>query len=83
MTFPRAFWLGSDGRPDEVPHTGFTQWISPSYTKATNPHRWNQEVVDLATLPGHCAHPTLLFYLYGDQSVSFASKLSKMREDCT
>jgi len=78
VTFPRAFWLGSDGRPDEVPHTGFTQWISPSYTKATNPHRWNQEVVDLATLPGHCAHPTLLFYLYGDQSVSFASKLSTM-----
>ncbi|PVH74171.1 FAD/NAD(P)-binding domain-containing protein [Cadophora sp. DSE1049] len=79
VTFPRAFWLGSDEHPDEVPHTGFTQWIAPSYTKATNPQRWNQEVVDLATLPGDCAHPTLLFYLYGDQSVSFASKLSTMQ----
>ncbi|KAH7407511.1 hypothetical protein BKA64DRAFT_572123 [Cadophora sp. MPI-SDFR-AT-0126] len=78
ITFPRAFWLGSNEHPDEVPHTGFTQWIAPSYTDAMNPLRWNQEVVDLATLPGSCAHPTLLFYLYGDQSVSFASKLSTM-----
>ncbi|KAH7356899.1 hypothetical protein BKA65DRAFT_217148 [Rhexocercosporidium sp. MPI-PUGE-AT-0058] len=78
ISFPRAFWLGSEEKPDETPHTGFTQWIAPSYTKSTNPERWNQEVVDLATLPGECAHPTLLFYLYGDQSVSFGKELSSM-----
>ncbi|KAH9220917.1 hypothetical protein DL95DRAFT_328955 [Leptodontidium sp. 2 PMI_412] len=78
ITFPRAFWLGSNENPDETPHTGFMQWIAPSYTTSTNPERWNQEVVDLATLPGNCAHPTLLFYLYGAQSVSFSRDLSSM-----
>ncbi|CZT44246.1 related to anon-37cs protein [Rhynchosporium secalis] len=76
ITFPRAFWLGNEGHPDEKPHTGFTQWTAPAYTSPTNPERWNQEVVDLATLPGNCAHPTLLFYLYGAQSVSFGKELS-------
>ncbi len=42
----------------------------------TNPARWNQEVVDLSTLPGLCAHPTLLFYMYGDQSVAMANELA-------
>ncbi|KAK0107358.1 hypothetical protein ONS95_004051 [Cadophora gregata] len=61
-----------------MPHTGFTQWIAPTYAKVTNPQHWNQEAVDLATLPGDCAHPTLLFYLYGDQSISFANNLTTM-----
>ncbi|KAL2073422.1 hypothetical protein VTL71DRAFT_10746 [Oculimacula yallundae] len=76
ITFPRAFWLGSDEHPDATPHTGFSQWIAPSYTKSTNPERWNQEVVDLATLAGDTAHPTLLFYLYGAQSELFGKELS-------
>ncbi|PBP18346.1 hypothetical protein BUE80_DR010880 [Diplocarpon rosae] len=76
VTFPRAFWLGSEESPDEKPFTGFAQWLSPNYAKNTNPNRWNQEVVDLATLPASCAHPTLLFYLFGDQSVAFAAELT-------
>ncbi|KAG4433717.1 hypothetical protein IFR05_010798 [Cadophora sp. M221] len=76
ITFPRAFWLGGNENPDETPHIGFTQWIAPSYTASTNPERWNQEAVDLATLPGDCAHATLLFYLYGSQSISFSAALS-------
>ncbi|KAI6714436.1 hypothetical protein JHW43_003096 [Diplocarpon mali] len=76
VTFPRAFWLGSKEHPDEKPFTGFAQWLSPQYARNTNPSRWNQEVVDLATLPDSCAHPTLLFYLFGDQSIAFAAELT-------
>ncbi|KAE9375666.1 FAD/NAD(P)-binding domain-containing protein [Stipitochalara longipes BDJ] len=73
LTFPRAFWLDN---PDNQKFTGFIQWLAPQYAKDTNPARWNQEVVDLSTLPGSCAHPTLLFYTYGDQSVVMANELA-------
>jgi len=78
LTFPRAFWLGDPSNPDKEPFTGFLQWLSPSYTRDTNPKRWNQEVVDLATLPESCAHPTLLFYIFGEQSVAFAAELAAL-----
>ncbi len=74
ITFPRAFWLGNSANPDKF--TGFIQWLSPLYAKQTNPARWNQEVVDLSTLPGPCAHPTLLFYMYGEQSEVMAGELA-------
>jgi len=35
-------------------------------------------VVDLATLPDSCAHPSLLFYFFGEQSVEFSAKLSAL-----
>lgn len=73
LTFPRAFWLDS---ADGHEFTGFIQWLAPQYAKDTNPARWCQEVVDLSTLPASCAHPTLLFYIYGDQSVAMASELT-------
>lgn len=72
LTFPRAFWLES---ADEQ-FTGFIQWLAPQYAEDTNPARWCQEVVDLSTLPGSSAHPTLLFYIYGDQSTEMASELA-------
>jgi hypothetical protein len=72
LTFPRAFWL--DSADDQF--TGFTQWLAPQYAKDTNPARWCQEVLDLSTLPGSCAHPTLLFYIYGDQSAAMANELA-------
>jgi hypothetical protein len=75
VTFPRAFWLGSGTDPDENPFTGFTQWLSPSYATKTNPKRWQQQLVDLATLPGSSAHPTLLFYIFGEQSTTLAKHL--------
>jgi len=77
LTFPRAFWLDT---PDNQKFTGFIQWLSPKYAKETNPACWNQEVVDLSTLPGSCAHPTLLFYMYGDQSVAMAGELASRNE---
>jgi len=72
LTFRQAFWLNSSGNQK---FTGFIQWLAPQYAKEMNPARWNQEAVDLSSLPGSCAHPTLLFYMYGDQSVTMAKEL--------
>ncbi|TVY84548.1 putative polyamine oxidase [Lachnellula suecica] len=77
ITFPRAFWL-KDGAKPEDQFTGFTQWLSPIYAPDTNPSKWNQEAVDMATLPIPCAHPTLLFYIFGDQSVSLSTDLAAL-----
>lgn len=70
--------MGDASSPDEKPFTGFTQWLSASYAPETNPKRWNQEIVDLATLPDSCAHPTLLFYIFGEQSVTLAKELASL-----
>ncbi|KAI9709302.1 MAG: hypothetical protein M1820_003422 [Bogoriella megaspora] len=43
---------------------GFMQWTSPHYAPS-NPEHWNQEGMNLAALPPSCAHPTLLFYVFG------------------
>lgn len=56
---------------------GFIQWLSPNYSK-DNPKKWGQEVVNLASLPKSCAHPTLLFYIFGDQSKTLSAKLAKI-----
>jgi hypothetical protein len=74
VTFPRAFWLGAKDQPDDKPPAGFTQWLHPSYAKLPARKEWNQEAVDLATLPDSYAHPTLLFYIYGDQGSMIANK---------
>jgi hypothetical protein len=74
ITFPQAFWL-TDGAELDKQFTGFTQWISPTYATDTNAKRWTQEAVDLSTLPDPCSHPTMLFYIFGDQSVALAAQL--------
>jgi hypothetical protein len=75
ITFSKAFWLTEGADPNEQ-FTGFTQWISPAYSSDTNPKRWTQEAVDLSTLPEPCSHPTMLFYIFGDQSVELAAQLN-------
>lgn len=78
ITFPRAFWLGDGSNEDDAKFTGFIQWLSPLYSKETNPACWNQEAADLSTLQSSCAHPTLLFYIYGDQSETLATTLAAL-----
>jgi hypothetical protein len=56
----------------ETHYAGFTHWLSPQYASTTNPDGWDQETMNLAALPGRCAHPTLLFYIYGPCSVHIA-----------
>jgi hypothetical protein len=75
ITFPKAFWVspGCEGRTIE----GFCQWLAPTYAPM-NPKRWNQEVVEMATLQEGTSHPTLLFYTYGDESIFLTGELSKL-----
>ncbi len=57
---------------------GFCQWLAPDYAADSNPRRWTQEVVEFGSLPLSSAHPTLLFYIYGDQSEFLTGKLSSL-----
>lgn len=63
ITFPAAFWLSSN--PTGTVSAFFSQFLPPKYCPDQNPNRWTTECVSLASLPGSCAHPTLLFYFHG------------------
>lgn len=76
ITFPRAFWIEVSTATEHQSSTCFTQWLRPTYSPHTNPNRWNQESVDLSSLPESCAHPTLLYYIFGDQSISFSKEFA-------
>lgn len=66
ISFPKAFWLIPDDQGRTI--QGFCQWLSPAFALDSNPHRWTQELVELGSLRAGVAHPTLLFYIYGDES---------------
>jgi hypothetical protein len=86
ISFPRAFWLSStkvqapNGQLDsnhsdpDAEISGFSQFLAPTYSPL-NPKRWIQEMLELGTLPDACAHPTLLFYIFGDQSCALTTDL--------
>lgn len=78
ITFPAAFWKRpmSDGRKIH----GFGQFVSPEYSSSTNPNRWNQEMVELASLPQGFGHATLLFYTFGEQSRYITSTLITLQD---
>ncbi|PHH81062.1 hypothetical protein CDD80_3344 [Ophiocordyceps camponoti-rufipedis] len=76
VNFPKAFWLSGN---DEA--RGFIMWLEPDYALDSNPERWLQEAVDLGSLESGFSHPTLLFYLYGDQSQHVAAKMSSLQTD--
>lgn len=83
ISFPEAFWLKSESEEQKV--RGFCQWLAPNYAPETNPRRWNQEMVELASLgsgsgsgSSPTSHPTLLFYTYGDQSRYLTGELAKL-----
>ncbi|KAI1778173.1 FAD/NAD(P)-binding domain-containing protein [Hypoxylon cercidicola] len=76
ISFPKAFWLSADPRDPSV--EGFCQMLSPDYANDLNPQKWNQELVELASLKSSAAHPTLLYYFYGDQSKFITGELAKL-----
>ncbi|KAF5234074.1 hypothetical protein FANTH_12300 [Fusarium anthophilum] len=78
INFPNPYWLGKQG--DDRKAEGFVQWLSPNYVPDLNPRRWNQEVVELASLDPAVSHPTLLFYTYGEQSQYITSELLKISD---
>ncbi len=57
-------------------YPGFTHWLKPSYAIFKNPQRWNQQSLNLAALPSSCAHPTLLFYIFGECATHVAHLVS-------
>ncbi|EGX92289.1 amine oxidase [Cordyceps militaris CM01] len=75
ISFPEAFWRAKDGQPEVA--KGFIQWMSPSYHPERNASRWPQVAVELSSLGPEDAHPTLLFYTYGEQSQQLTSELAK------
>ncbi|KAI0134522.1 flavin-containing amine oxidoreductase [Xylariales sp. AK1849] len=74
--FPKAFWLVPDAHGRIV--QGFCQWLAPKYASDSNPDKWNQEVVELASLSPATSQPTLLFYMYGDQSHYITHQVAKL-----
>ncbi|RYO92256.1 hypothetical protein DL766_001746 [Monosporascus sp. MC13-8B] len=76
ISFPEAFWLTSDSKERRV--QGFCQWLAPNYAPESNPHKWNQEMVELASLTPETSHPILLFYTYGDQSRYLTGELARL-----
>lgn len=69
ITFPSAFW---DGFPGE------TLFLRPEYAPDTNPNCWNQEMVSLAAFPPSCAQPTIMFYIYGENSKTITSAITHL-----
>ncbi|KIV84038.1 hypothetical protein PV11_06013 [Exophiala sideris] len=66
VTFRSAFWLrDANNSKDKKNFPVFTHFHDPSYIDHPKTEAWNQSVVSLAHLPSPCAHPTLLFYIYG------------------
>ncbi|KAK6864309.1 hypothetical protein PG990_006256 [Apiospora arundinis] len=77
ISFPKAFWLIPDSEGRTV--KGFCQWLAPKYALESNPERWTQEVVELASLDPSTSQPTLLFYTYGDQSRYLTNEVGKLQ----
>ncbi|KAG5928250.1 hypothetical protein E4U42_000970 [Claviceps africana] len=75
ISFPHAFWL-QPLHGQQV--SGFIEWLVPKYAADSNPRQWHQEAVELASLEGSNAHPTLLFYTFGEQSAHVTSTLSRL-----
>ena len=76
IIFKRAFWR--EPWPSGQGMEGFAQWLSPQFASNTNPRQWNQEMVELASLPEGTNHPTLLFYTFGHQSKHITSTLLQL-----
>ncbi|CRK32654.1 hypothetical protein BN1723_014658 [Verticillium longisporum] len=66
ISFPQPFWL----TPDKTGRVlqGFCQWLTPKYALESNPTCWSQETVELASPSLGTSHPTLLFYIFGNES---------------
>ncbi|WEW56833.1 hypothetical protein PRK78_002288 [Emydomyces testavorans] len=90
--FPEAFWhvptesttnlakMITETKEEEdsclPPISAFTQFFNPTYVDHPPTPFWNQECLSLAALPAPCAHPTLLFYIYGPCATQIVHQLS-------
>ncbi|KAL6715894.1 hypothetical protein ACLMJK_006855 [Lecanora helva] len=76
LTFPKAFWS-----PAGKTQPFFANFLSPTYTDQ-NPKQWTVECVRLDSLPGTCAHPTLLFYTHGPCAEYVTSMINGVDTNC-
>lgn len=80
--FPRAWWEGNqDGMGTSNRFASQTLYITPEYAPQTNPGHWNQEIFSFSALPSEVAHPTLLFYIYGDNSKLVTKAIQNLPHD--
>lgn len=81
VTFPRAWWHTQETNfqvADSKGYPPFTQFLEPNPSIAQKPGiPWNQECLSLAALGKGFAHPTLLFYTYGDCGGYIVSQIQK------
>ncbi|KAJ8119484.1 hypothetical protein ONZ43_g3570 [Nemania bipapillata] len=75
ISFPKAFWRSSQPENDMQ---GFILLLAPNYALDSNPNQWHQEIVEMASFTPSDSHPTLLFYMFGDQSKSLTSEVAKL-----
>ncbi|GAP83094.1 putative flavin containing amine oxidoreductase [Rosellinia necatrix] len=75
ISFPKAFWRSTEPANDTQ---GFVLLLAPNYALDSNPDRWNQEIVELASFDPINSHPALLFYMYGEQSRFLTSEVAKL-----
>ncbi|RFU29140.1 hypothetical protein B7463_g7208, partial [Scytalidium lignicola] len=80
VTFPRAFWQ-NQANPSSNSFSGFVQWLAPDYSPSANPKRWGVEGVLLSDIPEGRAMPTVLFYIFGDQSRAFGADLAGLKTE--
>jgi hypothetical protein len=80
--FPNAWWEGNqDGFGDPEKFASATLFTTPEYAPDTNPGRWNQEIFSYSALPSDLSHPTLLFYVYGDNSKLITEALQNIPKE--
>jgi len=75
--FPHAFW-DSTSSINHSPPPPFTHFLNPTYVEHAESTSWNQECISLSALPAGCAHPTLLFYIFGPSAAYVVSKIKTL-----
>lgn len=63
---------------EDTNYSGFATFLQPEYAQKTNSSMQNQEICNLAALPGHTAQPTLLFYIYDDFGHTIADVVASL-----
>jgi hypothetical protein len=77
--FPHAFWDSTSSiNNNHSPPPPFTHFLNPTYVEHAESTSWNQECISLSALPAGCAHPTLLFYIFGPSAAYIVSKIKTL-----
>lgn len=74
ITFPEAFWREKTVTATATATT--TVFQDPIYTASPTTSPWNQDCMALDSLPDSQAHPTLLFYLYGENATEVVQRIA-------